>query len=105
MLAFDMPARLTREEVERLAALANLDLDPAEADLFGDQLADILTYVDQLQQIDTTGIPPTARVGSPERQAERPDEIRPCLDREEALAAAPDPARDAGFFKVPRVIE
>ena len=105
MLAFDMPARLTREEVERLAALANLNLDSAEADLFRDQLANILAYVDQLQQIDTTGIAPTARVGAPARQAERTDEIRPCLDRNEALAAAPDPARDAGFFRVPRVIE
>ena len=105
MLAFDMPARLSRDDVERLAALANLDLDPAEADLFSDQLAGILAYVDQLRQVDTTGIPPTARVGSPERQSERSDEIRPGLDRAEALEAAPDPARDAGFFRVPRVIE
>jgi aspartyl-tRNA(Asn)/glutamyl-tRNA(Gln) amidotransferase subunit C len=98
-----MPPALTRDEVARIAALANLELDAAEIDLFAHQLGDILAYADQVQQIDTTGVPPTASIVT-RHAADRPDEIRPSLDRDAALAAAPDPALDAGLFKVPRVI-
>ena len=92
-----------RAEVERIAALAQLDLDAAELDLFARQLGDILDYVNQLQQIDTTGVPPTASVvaGHP---ADRDDRVVASLDRRGALANAPDAAVEAGLFKVPRVI-
>ena len=103
MLAFGMPAAFTREQIAAIAALANLDLDASEIDLFARQLGEILAYAEVVQQIDTTGVPPTASVTAG-HAADRPDEVGPCLDREEALAAAPDPALDAGFFKVPRVI-
>jgi len=103
MLAFGMPSSLTRGEVAQIAALANLELDAAELDLFARQLADILSYADQVQQIDTSGVPPTAAVVT-RHAADREDEVRPSLERDDALAGAPDPALDAGFFKVPRVI-
>ena len=103
MLAFGMPPALTRDDVARIAALANLDLDSAELDVFARQLADILAYADQVQQIDTSGVPPTAGVVT-RHVADRPDEVRSSLDRDEALGAAPDPAVDAGLFRVPRVI-
>ena len=103
MLAFDMPAAFTREDVAQIAALANLELDASEIDLFARQLGDILNYAEEVQQVDTTGIPPTASV-VPRHAAERRDEVRPSLNRAEALRNAPDPALDAGFFKVPRVI-
>ena len=98
-----MPAAFTRDDVAKIATLANLELDPAELELFARQLGDILNYAEQVQQVDTTGVPPTATV-VPRHAADRPDEVRPSLDREAALANAPDPAPDAGFFKVPRVI-
>ena len=103
MLAFAMPAEFSREEVARIAALANLELDPSEIDLFARQLGSILAYASDVQQIDTTGVPPTATVlaGHPK---ERDDEVRPPLEREAALANAPDAAPSAGFFRVPRVI-
>ena len=103
MLAFGMPAALTRDEVARIAALAQLELDAVELDLFARQLGDILGYAEQLQQIDTTGVPPTAGVLTAPA-ADRADEVRPSLDRNEILSAAPDAALDAGLFKVPRVI-
>ena len=103
MLAFDMSSALTREDVAKIAALANLELDAAEIDLFARQLGDILAYADEVQQIDTTGVPPTASVVT-RHAADRDDEVRPSLDRDEALANAPDAALDAGFFRVPRVI-
>jgi aspartyl-tRNA(Asn)/glutamyl-tRNA(Gln) amidotransferase subunit C len=103
MLAFGMPAAFTREDVAKIAALANLELDPSEIDLFARQLGDILNYAEQVQQVDTTGVPPTASVLT-RLAGDRPDQVRPSLDRDEALANAPDAALDAGFFKVPRVI-
>ncbi len=86
-----------------IAALAHLELDAPEIDLFARQLGDILKYADAVQQVDTAGIPPTASMVSL-HAADRPDAIRPSLDRDEALCSAPDAAVDAGFFKVPRVI-
>lgn len=103
MLAFAMPSGFTRRQVDAIAALANLELDPMEAELFTRQLGEILAYADEVQQVDTTGVPPTAYVVT-RHVSERADEARPSLDRSEALANAPDPAAEAGFFRVPRVI-
>jgi aspartyl-tRNA(Asn)/glutamyl-tRNA(Gln) amidotransferase subunit C len=98
-----MPAGFTRAQVEAVAALAHLELDEHEIDLFARQLGDILTYANQVQQIDTTGVPPTASVGL-RHAADRPDTPRPSLNRDEALANAPDANPAVGLFKVPRVI-
>jgi aspartyl-tRNA(Asn)/glutamyl-tRNA(Gln) amidotransferase subunit C len=103
-------------DVERIAALAHLELTDEEKQLFTKQLADILDYAEQLLAIDTTGVPATAHVNStPEVRlkpdsteeaagVERADEPRPSLTTDEALANAPDGAPDAGLFRVPRVI-
>ena len=98
-----MPAGFTREEVIAIAALAQLELDSAEIDMFARQLGDILTYADLVQQVDTSGVPPTASVLA-QHPSDRPDEVRPSLDNHAALANAPDPALGAGLFKVPRVM-
>ena len=94
---------LTIADVERIAALAHLELTDEEKHLFTRQLADILNYAEQLQAIDTTGVPATAHV-SAATGVERPDEPRPSLPTADALANAPDAAPDAGLFRVPRVI-
>ncbi len=106
MLAFAMAARFSRAEVEKIARLAHLELNDAELDLFTRQLGDILEYANQVQQIDTTGVPPTASVlaRSEADGSDRPDLLRPSLDRSDALANAPDGVPDLGFFRVPRVI-
>jgi aspartyl-tRNA(Asn)/glutamyl-tRNA(Gln) amidotransferase subunit C len=93
----------TRDEVAAIAALANLELDESELDLFARQLGDILAYADEVQQADTTGVPPTATVVT-RHVSDRPDAVLPCLDRDAALANAPDAAIEAGLFRVPRVI-
>ena len=103
MLLSARMASFSRADVEGIASLAQLELDDAEIDLFGRQLAEILTYVEQLQRIDTTGVPPTASVLSA-HAADRDDVVRPSLDREDAIANAPDGAHQAGLFRVPRVI-
>jgi len=98
-----MPAKLTRDEVAAVAALAHLELDASELDLFARQLGPILAYADQVQRVDTTGVPPTASVVT-RHSFDRPDEVRPSLDVHDVLANAPEAAIDAGLFKVPRVI-
>jgi aspartyl-tRNA(Asn)/glutamyl-tRNA(Gln) amidotransferase subunit C len=103
MLAFGMPAAFTRDQIAAIAALAHLELDASETDLFARQLGEILEYAEVVQQIDTTGVPPTSSVAA-RPSSDRPDEVRPSIDREEALVAAPDAALDAGFFRVPRVL-
>ena len=97
-----VPTTLTITDVERIAALAQLELSDEEKQLFTKQLADILHYADQVQAIDTSGVPPTDHVGS--GRTERDDEPRPSLPTDQALANAPDAAPDAGLFRVPRVI-
>ena len=98
-----MPSSFTRADVEKIAALAHLELDDAEIDLFGRQLSDILAYAERVQRIDTSGIPPTTGIVS-NAVAHRDDHVAASLDRDAALANAPDPSPVAGLFKVPRVI-
>ncbi len=98
-----MPSAFTQAQVEAIAALAHLELDPAETELFGRQLGEILGYAAEVQQVDTTGVPPTAYVTA-RAGAGRADEVRPSLPRQDVFANAPDAAPDAGLFRVPRVI-
>ena len=95
-------SNLTIEDVERIAALAHLELTDEEKQLFTKQLADILSYAEQLQAVDTSGVPATAHVNVTAR--DRDDVPRPSLAVGDALANAPDAAPDAGLFRVPRVI-
>ena len=94
---------LTAADVERIAALAQLELTADEKVLFTRQLAGILAYAEQVQAVDTAGVPATAHVLTDER-TDRDDEPRASLPLSDALANAPDAAKDAGLFRVPRVI-
>jgi aspartyl-tRNA(Asn)/glutamyl-tRNA(Gln) amidotransferase subunit C len=92
---------LTPDDVLHVADLARLSLRPEEIGPFTRQLNDILAYVQQLQEVDTTGVPPTAHV-VPVTTAFREDRVAAGLGRERALDNAP--AREEGAFVVPRVI-
>jgi aspartyl-tRNA(Asn)/glutamyl-tRNA(Gln) amidotransferase subunit C len=96
-----MSSSLSREEVLRIAALARLELTPAETDLFARQLANILEYVEQIKNLDTAGVPPTSHVMN--QPVDRADAVVEPLARDEGLANAPEAARQSGLFKVPRV--
>ena len=87
----------------RIAALARLELTPDEMTLFAGQLTAILAYADQVQQVDTSGVPvePAAASGD---TASRDDVPAPCLERDVLLGQAPAADRTAGLFKVPRVL-
>lgn len=96
---------ITRTEVEKIAKLANLELTEAEKESHSVQLAAIVEYIDQLNELDTTNVKPwqTRSVGEAAMSyASRDDIVEPSLGQETALNQAPDP--DEGHFTVPRVI-
>lgn len=93
---------LTRQDVQRIADLARLELTTDELDLFTRQLGDILSYVEQIRSLDTAGVAPTSQVLN--RPVDRGDDPQPTLSRADLLGNAPDAALEAGLFKVPRVI-
>ena len=103
VLASGVSLALSKADVERIAALAHVELTEDDKALFARQLADILAYAQHIEKIDTTGVPPTSHVLA-SHPALRSDEIRSSLSRPDALANAPEAAVDAGLFKVPKVI-
>ncbi len=94
--------KITLSEVEHVANLARLEFGPEEKELFTRQLDAILTYVDKLNELDTTGVEPTSHV-QPIKNDFREDTPRPSLSPDEALGNAPDRAED--FYRVPKIIE
>jgi len=98
-----MASRLEQDDVDRVATLARLALTPDEREQFARQLTDVLGYVEQVQQVDTTGIPATSHPLWAE-SAWRADEPHQSLTTAEAIANAPNANKDAGLFRVPKVI-
>jgi aspartyl-tRNA(Asn)/glutamyl-tRNA(Gln) amidotransferase subunit C len=94
--------KITKEEVEHVAHLARLDFTEEEKENFTAQLNDILTYVDTLNRIDTTGVEPMSHAIAL-HNVFRDDHVGESLGTELSLANAPD-ARGP-FFRVPKVIE
>ena len=102
-----MTAKVTVEDVERVAELAHLELKPDEAPGMLHDLNAILDYVAELNELDTKGVTPLAQVSelgdAAGAGALRADLLLPSLDRAVVLAQAPE--TDRVFFKVPKVIE
>ena len=94
---------LTAADVERIAALAHLDLSDAEVQLFTTQLAQILEYAERLKEVDTSAVSATWRPGG-DSPGLRPDTVRPSLPLDDALAGAPERGPE-GLFRVPKVID
>lgn len=94
--------KITKQEVEHVAKLARLELSDKAKDMFTDQLSNILTYVEQLNELDTKGIEPTSHVLDISNVM-REDVPHASLPQERALANAPDKA--AGHYRVPKIIE
>jgi aspartyl-tRNA(Asn)/glutamyl-tRNA(Gln) amidotransferase subunit C len=94
--------KLSLEEVDHVAMLARLGLEPEEREMMRDQLSSILDHISLLQSVDTSAIPPTAQVITLENQM-RPDEVHQSLPLEDVLRNAPD--SEDGMFKVRAVLE
>jgi aspartyl-tRNA(Asn)/glutamyl-tRNA(Gln) amidotransferase subunit C len=92
-------------DIEKIAQLAHLELAEEELKTFGPQIAGIVSYVERLNEIDTTDVEPA--IGGLTSEGERTDtvrddEVRGSLGQKTALAEAPDPA--SGHFRVPKVL-
>lgn len=92
---------LSREEVEHIATLARIGLTEEEIETLRTQLGDILAHVSQLNELDTSSIPPTAQVLSLQ-DVMADDEPRPSFSVDEMLANAPD--REGNYFKIKAVL-
>jgi len=91
---------ITIKDVEHVAKLARLKLSEDEKVTFSKQLDDILKYVEQMNEIDTTGVEPMSHA-IPLTNVMREDEVIYTNTKKELMANAPE--EEDGFFKVPRI--
>ncbi len=96
-----MPQEITAEQVRHIGLLARIELTDPEVEKFGQQLAQILTAFEKIQQIDTDSVEPLVHPIQLENVLAE-DELGESLTAEQALANAPD--RDGDYYKVPKVI-
>ena len=96
---------ITEADIEKIAQLAHLEISNEERKTFAPQISEIVAYVEQLNEIDTSGVEPALGGLTPEGEAtrsDRDDVVQPSLGQKTALDQAPDTA--AGHFRVPKVL-
>ena len=96
---------INQADIEKVAQLAHLELADEELKTFGAQIADIVSYVEQLNELDTANVEPAIGGLTPEGAgtvSSRADEVAGSLGQKTALAEAPDAA--SGHFRVPKVL-
>lgn len=93
--------KITPDDVRHVAKLARLDVTDDEVALFAGQLAAVLEHAEDVEALDTAGVPPTAHP-LPLVNVLRDDVPRDGVDRDEVLAMAP--AAEGGRFRVPRIL-
>lgn len=91
---------IEKKDVEYVAWLARLDLSEEEKERYTRQLGQVLEHAEKIKSLDTKGVEPTSHA-IPLRNVIRPDEVRPGLSQEEALANAPQ--AEGGYFVVPKI--
>jgi aspartyl-tRNA(Asn)/glutamyl-tRNA(Gln) amidotransferase subunit C len=89
-------------DIAHVSKLARLPLTREESERFSAQFGRLFDFIRELQALDVAQVHPTAQV-IPLHDVTRPDEVKPCLDQEAALANAPD--REGPYFKMPRILE
>jgi aspartyl-tRNA(Asn)/glutamyl-tRNA(Gln) amidotransferase subunit C len=95
-------SKLTKDQVKHIAQLANLSLTEKEIAKFQKQLSDILGYIDQLNELETSKIEPTSQVTGLENVF-REDKVKPGLSQKEALSSTK--SKKDGYFKVKAIFE
>lgn len=93
-------SKLSKKQVKHIAKLAQLDLTEKEIEKFQKQLSDILDYVSQLDELDTTGVEPTSQVTGLENVFQE-DETKPSLTQKEVLSGAKE--KQNNFFKIKKI--
>jgi aspartyl-tRNA(Asn)/glutamyl-tRNA(Gln) amidotransferase subunit C len=98
----DLSTRIDESLVRHIALLSRLNLTDAEVERFAAELSAIVGYVDQLSEVDTNDVSPTAHV-LPVHNVLRTDEVRPSPGPDAVLGNAPQ--RQETFFRVPKVLD
>jgi len=93
--------KIDQETVLKIAHLARIEIKSDEVEQLSEGLQQILTWMEKLNEVNTTGIEPLRHM-SAEMNALREDRIRNQMARQEAMENSPDP--DNQFFRVPKVI-
>ncbi|MDD3238107.1 MAG: Asp-tRNA(Asn)/Glu-tRNA(Gln) amidotransferase subunit GatC [Candidatus Gastranaerophilales bacterium] len=96
----DFKPMISTDDVKHVAKLARLELTAAEVAEFSKQLGDILKYVEQMNEVDTTNVEPMT-TAIPIVNVMREDVVKYEQTREELMANAP--VEEDGFFKVPKI--
>ncbi|SEH22084.1 Asp-tRNA(Asn)/Glu-tRNA(Gln) amidotransferase subunit GatC [Selenomonas sp. KH1T6] len=94
--------KVTKEDLDNVAVLSRLSIAEEDTERYLGNLDKILTYMDNLSELDTENVKPTT-YPLPMANVFRKDEVKESLDREAALANAP--LKEDGYFKVPKVLE
>lgn len=95
---------LTKQEIEHVAKLARLELTEEEIEKYGSQLSSVLDYIDQLKEVDVTGVEPTAQVTGLVN-AWREDVVHNCPEDEREMALSQAPELEDHQVKVKRILE
>jgi len=96
--------KLTIDEIKHIAGLARLELSDKELKKYGSQLSDVLDWIDQLKEVDTKGVEPTAQVTGLENVL-RQDVVKAWDDQERMAALDEAPELEDGQVKVKRILE
>ena len=97
-----MSSKIDTDQVRQVARLSRIELTDPQLEQFTSQLSDILSYVDQLNELDTAAVEPTTHPLSLSNVF-RSDQVHPSLSSQQALANAPQ--THGQFFAVPKVLE
>jgi aspartyl-tRNA(Asn)/glutamyl-tRNA(Gln) amidotransferase subunit C len=94
--------KIDKASIKKIAHLARLEFDESSAEKMSKDMSQILDWVEQLNEVDTTGVAPLTTMSS-EVNVMREDQVGTHLDHEAALKNAPK--RDSDYFRVPKVLD
>ncbi|MBC7959170.1 MAG: Asp-tRNA(Asn)/Glu-tRNA(Gln) amidotransferase subunit GatC [Vallitaleaceae bacterium] len=94
--------KITKEQVTHVANLARLNLTEEEKEVMTKDMASIISFVDQMNGLDISGIKPTDHI-IPINNVFRDDVVKPSMNREELLRNAPE--QENGCYSVPKIVE
>jgi aspartyl-tRNA(Asn)/glutamyl-tRNA(Gln) amidotransferase subunit C len=95
--------KVDKKLITRLEALARIELSPDSINRITSQLETIVAYIDQLAEVDTSGIQPAHFILHESKASLREDKMQSGISKRDGLEQAPDATED--FFRVPRVIQ
>lgn len=94
--------KINKDSIKKIAHLARLEFDEGSAEKMSKDMSQILDWVEQLNELDTSNVEPLTTMSS-EVNDLREDKVGPLLDHEAGLKNAPK--RDSDYFRVPKVLE